>query len=132
MGAARQVLHAGEPAQIAQAKDVLRDTRRNLYRILAEDAPEGQASPSRSRHVPFSRAIALEEAGNEGPVNPRVWPLLRGQGRNARCQVRNNGVWPATCGPDPCSHATVPGMLDALADRLACWPSLVVRPSRTS
>ena len=40
MGAARQVLHAGEPAQIAQAKDVLRDTRRKLYRILAEDSPE--------------------------------------------------------------------------------------------
>ena len=43
MGAARQVLHAGEPAQIAQAKDVLRDTRRKLYRILAEDAPESPA-----------------------------------------------------------------------------------------
>ncbi|MDX6537609.1 MAG: hypothetical protein QOD37_1950 [Gaiellales bacterium] len=40
MGAARQVLHAGEASQIAQAKDVLRDTRRKLYRILAEDAPE--------------------------------------------------------------------------------------------
>ena len=40
MNAARQVLHAGEPAQIAQAKDVLRDTRRKLYRILAEDSPE--------------------------------------------------------------------------------------------
>ena len=40
VNAARQVLHAGEPAQIAQAKDVLRETRRKLYRILAEDAPE--------------------------------------------------------------------------------------------
>ena len=40
MNAARQVLHAGEPAQIAQAKDVLRDTRRKLYRILAEDSPD--------------------------------------------------------------------------------------------
>ncbi|MDX6564014.1 MAG: hypothetical protein QOD65_3828 [Gaiellales bacterium] len=40
MGAARQVLHAGEPAQIAQAKDVLRDARRKLYRILADDSPE--------------------------------------------------------------------------------------------
>jgi DNA-binding PadR family transcriptional regulator len=40
MAAARQVLHAGESAQIAQAKDVLRDTRRKLYRILAEDSPE--------------------------------------------------------------------------------------------
>ena len=40
VNAARQVLHAGEAAQIAQAKDVLRDARRKLYRILAEDAPE--------------------------------------------------------------------------------------------
>ena len=40
MGAARQVLHAGESAQIAQAKAVLRETRRKLYRILAEDSPE--------------------------------------------------------------------------------------------
>ncbi len=44
MNAARQVLHAGEAAQIAQAKDVLRDTRRKLYRILAEDSPETPAS----------------------------------------------------------------------------------------
>jgi DNA-binding PadR family transcriptional regulator len=35
--AARQVLQAGEPGQIAQAKDVLRETRRRLYAILAED-----------------------------------------------------------------------------------------------
>jgi DNA-binding PadR family transcriptional regulator len=39
VAAARQVLHAGETAQIAQAKDVLRDARRKLYRILADDAP---------------------------------------------------------------------------------------------
>jgi DNA-binding PadR family transcriptional regulator len=44
--AARQVLHAGETAQIAQAKDVLRDARRKLYRILAEDSPEApEAAP---------------------------------------------------------------------------------------
>ena len=43
VNAARQVLHAGEAAQIAQAKDVLRETRRKLYRILAEDAPESPA-----------------------------------------------------------------------------------------
>jgi DNA-binding PadR family transcriptional regulator len=47
MAAARQVLHAGESAQIAQAKDVLRDARRKLYRILAEDSPEPtEAAPS--------------------------------------------------------------------------------------
>jgi DNA-binding PadR family transcriptional regulator len=43
VNAARQVLHAGESAQIAQAKDVLRDARRKLYRILAEDSPETPA-----------------------------------------------------------------------------------------
>jgi DNA-binding PadR family transcriptional regulator len=49
VAAARQVLHAGEAAQIAQAKDVLRDTRRKLYRILAEDSPEPpEAAPSES------------------------------------------------------------------------------------
>jgi DNA-binding PadR family transcriptional regulator len=43
VNAARQVLHAGEAEQIAQAKDVLRDTRKKLYRILAEDAPESDS-----------------------------------------------------------------------------------------
>jgi DNA-binding PadR family transcriptional regulator len=43
VNAARQVLHAGEASQIAQAKDVLRETRRKLYRILAEDVPEPPA-----------------------------------------------------------------------------------------
>jgi DNA-binding PadR family transcriptional regulator len=43
MAAARQVLHAGEASQIAAAKDVLRETRRKLYRILAEDVPETAA-----------------------------------------------------------------------------------------
>jgi hypothetical protein len=50
VNAARQVLHAGESAQIAQAKDVLRETRRKLYRILAEDVPEtasGEADDSK-------------------------------------------------------------------------------------
>ena len=40
MAAARQVVHAGDAAQIAQAKDVLRETRQRLYRILADDAQE--------------------------------------------------------------------------------------------
>ena len=52
MDAARQVLHAGEAAQIAQAKDVLRDARRKLYRILAEDSPEpSEAGTGRARRV---------------------------------------------------------------------------------
>jgi DNA-binding PadR family transcriptional regulator len=37
MAAARQVVHAGEASHLAQAKDVLRETRQRLYRILAED-----------------------------------------------------------------------------------------------
>jgi DNA-binding PadR family transcriptional regulator len=39
--AARQVVHLGQAEQIAQAKEVLRDTRRRLYKILAEDG-EGE------------------------------------------------------------------------------------------
>lgn len=37
MAAARQVVHAGEASHLAQAKDVLREARQRLYRILAED-----------------------------------------------------------------------------------------------
>ena len=40
MAAARQVVHAGDPPQLAQAKDVLRETRQRLYRILADDSPQ--------------------------------------------------------------------------------------------
>ena len=39
IAAAKQVVHAGDPAQVAQAKDVLREARQRLYRILAEDSP---------------------------------------------------------------------------------------------
>jgi DNA-binding PadR family transcriptional regulator len=40
-----QVLRAGSPSQIAEASKVLTETRRSLYRILAEgDATEGDAS----------------------------------------------------------------------------------------
>src|SRR3954452_23245973 len=37
--AAAQLTQAGDDAQIAQAQDVLKDARRALYRILAEDSP---------------------------------------------------------------------------------------------
>ncbi len=37
IAAARAVVHAGDAQQLAQAKDVLRETRQRLYRILAED-----------------------------------------------------------------------------------------------
>jgi len=39
IAAAKQVVQAGDPGQVAQAKDVLRDARQRLYRILADDAP---------------------------------------------------------------------------------------------
>lgn len=35
--AVRQIVHTGTPAQVAAAKSVLADARRDLYRILAED-----------------------------------------------------------------------------------------------
>jgi DNA-binding PadR family transcriptional regulator len=38
--AAMQVARAGNAAQVAQAEKVLAETRRSLYRILAEDVPE--------------------------------------------------------------------------------------------
>lgn len=38
--AAVQVAHAGNAAQIAQARKVIGDARRALYRLLAEEAPE--------------------------------------------------------------------------------------------
>jgi DNA-binding PadR family transcriptional regulator len=48
IGAIKQVLHAGTERQIKQASAVLTETRRALYRILAEDgfdpAPEGRDS----------------------------------------------------------------------------------------
>lgn len=39
--AAMQVAHAGDDAQVARAQEVLRETRKTLYRILAEDPPAG-------------------------------------------------------------------------------------------
>jgi DNA-binding PadR family transcriptional regulator len=38
MGATRQVLHAGTPDQVKAAQEVLRETRKRLYQILADDA----------------------------------------------------------------------------------------------
>lgn len=45
-GAVRQVTHTGNPTQIAQARELLAETRRALYRILAEDAPAAPAAAS--------------------------------------------------------------------------------------
>jgi DNA-binding PadR family transcriptional regulator len=46
--AAAQVLHAGNPRQVKDAQEVLAETRRRLYRILAEDEPTDEDEPSRS------------------------------------------------------------------------------------
>ncbi len=43
LGAIKQVLHAGNERQIRQASTVLTETRRALYRILAEDEPSAAA-----------------------------------------------------------------------------------------
>ncbi len=40
--AVRQVAHAGTPAQIATARDLLTSTRKQLYRILAGDDPASE------------------------------------------------------------------------------------------
>src|SRR6185437_6073437 len=40
MAASRQVAHAGTAAQLEAAQSILRDARRALYRLLAEDAPD--------------------------------------------------------------------------------------------
>jgi DNA-binding PadR family transcriptional regulator len=46
--AAMQVTHAGSDAQIAQAQQILKDSRRSLYRILAadDDTGDGEAADS--------------------------------------------------------------------------------------
>jgi hypothetical protein len=46
IGAIKQVLHAGNERQINQATTVLTETRRSLYRILADDAPPEAGSPA--------------------------------------------------------------------------------------
>jgi DNA-binding PadR family transcriptional regulator len=49
-GALIQVTHAGNPGQVARAAQLMRETKRNLYRILAEDEGDAgsPATPDRS------------------------------------------------------------------------------------
>lgn len=63
-GAAVQVAQAGSPSQIAEARRILGDTRRALYRLLADDGePEGRSddregatgAPRGERRGPRSR-----------------------------------------------------------------------------
>lgn len=48
MGAIRQVAQAGDPGQAQAANDILREARRRVYGLLAEDepAPEGEETES--------------------------------------------------------------------------------------
>ena len=45
LGATEQVVRAGTPAQVRQARALLKETRRGLYRLLAE-ADEDEAAPT--------------------------------------------------------------------------------------
>lgn len=45
-----QVASVGNPAQRAQARALLQETRRTLYRILAEEAQEADADADESEH----------------------------------------------------------------------------------
>ncbi len=51
IGAVGQVTRAGNSAQVGKAAQLLKETRRNLYRILAEDE-EGSARPEPSQNSP--------------------------------------------------------------------------------
>jgi DNA-binding PadR family transcriptional regulator len=46
IGATIQVAHAGSPAQVAKATQLMKETRQNLYKTLAEDEVSPQASES--------------------------------------------------------------------------------------
>jgi hypothetical protein len=46
MVAVMEVRRAGSPEQLAQARAVLAQTRRSMYRILAEEEPSESASPA--------------------------------------------------------------------------------------
>jgi hypothetical protein len=48
LAAARQVVHAGQESQLEQAKEVLRETRRRLYRILADEGDGPSTTPPES------------------------------------------------------------------------------------
>jgi len=79
--AVRQIAHAGTAAQVAAAKKLLIDTRRGLYRILAEDpsatdvadvTPPGRAAasptvpPPAGRHPGPPPNPGLQEPGTTG------------------------------------------------------------------
>lgn len=72
MGAMKQVLHAGNDRQIAQATAVLTETRRSLYRILAEDGPvEAPPAPASPAGADTSRGADAAE-GADRPPSPSI------------------------------------------------------------
>jgi DNA-binding PadR family transcriptional regulator len=46
MGATRQVVHTGDADQLGRAREVLRDARRRLYRILADESGDQGETPT--------------------------------------------------------------------------------------
>ena len=77
LAAARQVAHAGTAAQIEAAQAVLRDARKALYRLLAEDeerpsvSRKGRGSLCGSPAPPvFSRSRALRGRRRPGRARP--------------------------------------------------------------
>ena len=149
--AARQVLHAGEAAQIAQAKDVLRDARRKLYRILAEDSPETHSAAERGRRV-RGRALAGPAPGEAAAAQVAlhgVVPLrpsaagARGHRLRRRCDARppSGTRRRVPLGPSAAAHPALrvrrarrdarrryrPPHARRAVRPPACWPSRAVR-----
>ncbi|MGH9127341.1 MAG: PadR family transcriptional regulator [Acidimicrobiales bacterium] len=63
VGAMKQVIHAGNEQQLAQAAAVLTDTRRALYRILAEDAPAPESVRSDAKVATDEGSDAQSDEG---------------------------------------------------------------------
>lgn len=59
--AAQQVMIAGTPAQASRAEELLKETRRGLYRILAEDEPEPAGDDATAPATPDASADAGDE-----------------------------------------------------------------------
>ena len=61
-----QVLHAGTEAQVAEAGKVLAETRRSLYRILADGEPDRGGRLSDPRRPPPPRRHGPTAGGGDG------------------------------------------------------------------
>ena len=74
---ARPVIHAGSDAQRAEAARILGETRRSLYRLLAEDDPAhgpGPGAPARAArrwaHASTSSRLRARPAPRRGTAIP--------------------------------------------------------------